>query len=37
MFYITRVDGTIEVWDFLEQSDKPVLIQSISGSALTGV
>jgi hypothetical protein len=37
MFYITRVDGAIEVWDFLVQSNKPVLVQSISGSALTGV
>lgn len=37
MFYITRVDGAIEVWDFLVWSDKPVLVQSISGSALTGV
>lgn len=37
MFYIARVDGAIEVWDFLVQSNKPVLVQSISGSALTGV
>jgi WD40 repeat protein len=37
MLYLTRVDGTVEVWDFLVRSDKPVLVQSISGSALTGV
>jgi hypothetical protein len=37
MFYITRVDGAIEVWDFLVQSNKPLLVQSISGNALTGV
>jgi len=37
MFFVTRVDGAIEVWDFLMQSNKPVLVQSISGSTLTGV
>jgi hypothetical protein len=37
MFYITRVDGAMEVWDFLVQSNKPLVVQSISGSALTGV
>jgi hypothetical protein len=37
MFYITREDGAMEVWDFLVQSNKPLVVQSISGSALIGV
>ncbi|XP_021939103.1 WD repeat-containing protein 63 isoform X3 [Zootermopsis nevadensis] len=37
MFFIARVDGVFEVWNFLVRSDKPILVQSISGSALTGI
>ena len=36
MFYVTRVDGAFEVWDFLKRSDKPIIVQSVSGGMLTG-
>ncbi|KAJ9576310.1 hypothetical protein L9F63_006810 [Diploptera punctata] len=35
IFSILHVDGSIEVWDLLIQSDKHIIVQSMSGSALT--
>jgi len=37
LFYLTREDGVIEVWDFLVRSDKAVLQQNLSGDPLTAV
>lgn len=34
---MARVDGTLEVWDWLYRSDRPVLEQSLSGEPLTAV
>lgn len=35
LFRVGRIDGTLEVWDFLLRSDSPILEQSFSGNPLT--
>ncbi|XP_069694476.1 dynein axonemal intermediate chain 3-like isoform X2 [Periplaneta americana] len=37
MFFITRADGSVEIWNLLEKSDKPAMTQNIVGNALTGI
>uniref|UniRef100_A0A1I8FTT0 ANK_REP_REGION domain-containing protein n=1 Tax=Macrostomum lignano TaxID=282301 RepID=A0A1I8FTT0_9PLAT len=35
VFFITRADGSVEVWDLLDKTHEPVLVQNISANALT--
>ncbi|CAH8454226.1 unnamed protein product [Schistosoma turkestanicum] len=35
VFYTCRVDGSVEVWDLLDKTYEPTMIQSISANALT--
>uniref|UniRef100_A0A3Q0KMK2 Putative testis development protein nyd-sp29 n=1 Tax=Schistosoma mansoni TaxID=6183 RepID=A0A3Q0KMK2_SCHMA len=37
VFYTCRVDGSIEVWDLLDKTYEPTMIQSISANSLTAI
>ncbi|GLG98868.1 WD repeat-containing protein 63 [Gryllus bimaculatus] len=37
MFYITRIDGKMEIWDLFVKSDQDSFHQRLSGKLLTGV
>ncbi|CAH8818795.1 unnamed protein product, partial [Schistosoma curassoni] len=37
VFYTCRVDGSIEVWDLLDKTYEPTMIQSISANPLTAL
>ncbi|CAL8094691.1 unnamed protein product [Calicophoron daubneyi] len=37
VFYICRSDGSLEVWDILDKTHEPAMVQSISANALTAV
>ena len=37
VFFITRVDGSIDVWDLLDRTHEPSLNQSISASPITAI
>ena len=35
IFYITRADGTIDIWDLLDKTHEPSLHQNITPSPIT--
>lgn len=37
MFLVGRSDGSIEIWDLLRQSEKPIFVQSVSGQTITSL
>lgn len=37
LFFITTSEGDLESWDLLMRSDKPISVQTLSGSMLTGI
>lgn len=37
VFFLTRVDGTIEIWDLASSSQDPCLVETMSGGILTTV
>ncbi|XP_013408046.1 WD repeat-containing protein 63 [Lingula anatina] len=37
VFYVTREDGSIEVWDLLDKTHEPSLVQSISSAPITSI
>ncbi|KAK4472290.1 hypothetical protein MN116_003557 [Schistosoma mekongi] len=37
VFYICRADGSVEVWDLLDKTNEPTMIQSISANPLTAI
>ncbi|CAH8834018.1 unnamed protein product [Trichobilharzia szidati] len=37
VFYVCRADGSLEVWDLLDKTHEPTMIQSVSSNALTAV
>ncbi len=37
VFYMIRADGVLESWDLLNKTHEPVLMQSVSASALTSI
>ncbi|KAH8852664.1 WD repeat-containing protein 63 [Schistosoma japonicum] len=37
VFYISRADGSVEVWDLLDKTYEPTMIQSISANSLTAL
>eukprot|EP00118_Oscarella_pearsei_P015193 m.135700 g.135700 ORF g.135700 m.135700 type:complete len:900 (+) comp38161_c0_seq11:190-2889(+) len=37
VLYITRCDGNIEVWDFLDKSHEPTKTQNVSAAAITSI
>lgn len=37
VFFISNSEGVLETWDLLLRSDKPVSVQTLSGTMLTGV
>nr|XP_031832259.1 WD repeat-containing protein 63-like [Nomia melanderi] len=34
---LARMDGSIEIWDFIVKSEEPVITQSLSGRIITGI
>ncbi|XP_043520193.1 dynein axonemal intermediate chain 3-like isoform X2 [Frieseomelitta varia] len=34
---LTRLDGTVELWDFMVKTDEPCVLQSLSGRIITGI
>lgn len=32
-----RMDGSVELWDFIVKSEQPCVIQSLSGRIITGI
>ncbi|KAF6773675.1 WD repeat-containing protein 63 [Paragonimus kellicotti] len=37
VFFISRADGGLEVWDLLDKTHEPVMFQSVSANALTKI
>ncbi|CAG5052722.1 unnamed protein product [Parnassius apollo] len=37
IIFVTTSEGNLETWDILLRSDKPIAVQTLSGSMLTGV
>ncbi|CAH8475140.1 unnamed protein product [Heterobilharzia americana] len=37
VFYVCRVDGSLEVWDLIDKTHEPVMIQSVSAHPLTAL
>ncbi|XP_043505750.1 dynein axonemal intermediate chain 3-like, partial [Polistes fuscatus] len=34
---LVRIDGTIEIWDFIVKGQEPIITQSVSGRIITGI
>ncbi|CAL7938959.1 unnamed protein product [Xylocopa violacea] len=34
---LTRMDGSVELWDFMVKSEEPCVLQSLSGRIITGI
>ncbi|KOC65332.1 WD repeat-containing protein 63, partial [Habropoda laboriosa] len=34
---LTRIDGSVELWDFMVKSEEPCVLQSLSGRIITGI
>ncbi|XP_053985463.1 dynein axonemal intermediate chain 3-like [Hylaeus volcanicus] len=34
---LSRMDGSVEIWDFMIKSEEPCIVQSLSGRLITGV
>ncbi|XP_043587489.1 dynein axonemal intermediate chain 3-like isoform X1 [Bombus pyrosoma] len=34
---LTRLDGTVELWDFMVKTEEPCVMQSLSGRIITGI
>ena len=34
---LTRLDGTVELWDFMVKTEEPCVLQSLSGRIITGI
>ncbi|KAG5448486.1 WD repeat-containing protein 63 [Clonorchis sinensis] len=37
VFFICRADGSLEVWDLLDKTHEPAMVQSVSANALTAI
>ena len=37
VFYIAKVDGSVDVWDLLDKTHEPSITQSVSPSAITSI
>ncbi|VEL36480.1 unnamed protein product [Protopolystoma xenopodis] len=37
VFYLTRSDGSVEVWDLLDKTNEPIMGQSVSSVSLTAI
>ncbi|CAH8572973.1 unnamed protein product [Dicrocoelium dendriticum] len=37
VFFVTRADGSLEVWDLLDKTHEPAMVQSVSANALTAI
>ncbi|KAH3693237.1 hypothetical protein DPMN_192641 [Dreissena polymorpha] len=37
VFYISKVDGSVDVWDLLDKTHEPSITQSVSPSAITKI
>lgn len=37
VFFIAKVDGSVEVWDLLDKTHEPSLVQSVSPAPITTI